>query len=55
MVCRKLRKFKTVSQIVEDLEEDEIKIKAICDAAEKFAPDFDEEKVIISVMGEVRI
>ncbi|MBP3241044.1 MAG: PD-(D/E)XK nuclease family transposase [Oribacterium sp.] len=51
-ICRKLRKEKTVSQIAEDLEEDETKVKTIYDAAAKFAPDFDEEKVIRSVLKE---
>ncbi len=49
MVCRKLRKGKSVEQIADELEEDEARIKAICDAAEAFAPDYDEEKVITAV------
>jgi hypothetical protein len=49
MVCRKLRKGKSVELIADELEEDEARIKAICDAAEAFAPDYDEEKVITAV------
>ena len=45
-ICRKLRKGKTVEQIADELEEDEARVKAICDAAEEFAPDYDEEKVM---------
>ena len=48
-ICRKLRKGKSVVQIADELEEDEARIKAICDAAEAFAPGYDEEKVITTV------
>lgn len=48
-VCRKLRKGKGVDQIADELEEEEIRIKAICDMAEEFAPDYDEKKVILSI------
>ena len=48
-VCRKLRKGKDVEQIADELEEDEIRIKAICDTAETFFPYFDEEKVISAI------
>ena len=54
MVCRKLRKGKDVKQIADELEEDEIRIKIICDAAEKYGPDYDENKVIDSVRQRVR-
>ena len=45
-VCRKLRKGQDYVEIAEDLVEDEAHIKAICDAAEKYAPDYNEELVI---------
>ena len=45
-VCRKLRKGKEIWQIADELEEDEARIKAICDSIESFAPDYDEEQVI---------
>ena len=48
-ICCKLRKGKSISQIADELEEDEVRIKAICDAAEKYAPDYDENKVIPAV------
>ena len=48
-VCRKLRKGKGVYQIADELEENEIRIKAICGAAEKYAPDYDENTVISSI------
>ncbi len=49
MVCRKLRKGKDVEQIADELEEDEIHIKVICDAAKMFAPNYDEDKVIAAI------
>ena len=52
-ICRKLRKGKDVEQIADELEEDEIRIKIICDAAEKYGPDYDENKVIESVRQRV--
>ena len=45
-VCLKLRKGKEIWQIADELEEDETRIKAICDAIESFAPDYDEERVV---------
>ena len=49
-ICRKLRKGKNTVQIAEDLEEDAARVQAICDVAEEYAPDYDEEKVIDAVM-----
>ena len=48
-VCRKRRKGKGVAQIADELEKNEIRIKAICDAAEEFAPDYDENIVISAI------
>lgn len=48
-VCRKLQKGKSIEQIADELEEDEIRIKVICDAAAKYAPDYDEERVLAEV------
>lgn len=48
-ICRKLLKGKSVKEIADDLEEDEVRIKAICDEAQKFAPDYNEEKVIRAI------
>ena len=46
MICRKLRKGKTVSQIAEDLDENENDISKVYIIAQKYAPDYDEEKII---------
>ena len=48
-VCRKRRKGKGVYQIADELDEDEICIKVICDVAEEFDPDYDENKVISAI------
>ena len=50
-ICRKLRKGKTLAQIVDELDEDESKIKPIFDSAAAFAPDYDEEQVIKAILG----
>ena len=52
-ICRKLRKGKTPAQIAEELEEDEIRVKVICDMAEEYAPLYDEEKVTEAVLAQV--
>ncbi len=46
LVCRKLAKGKTPEAIADDLEEDLVKIQRICDAAAKYAPDFNIEKIL---------
>ena len=55
MVCKKLRKGKDIAQIVDELEEDEVRIAVICEAATKFAPEYDEKKVSeeLGVMGAI--
>ena len=49
LICCKLRKGKSIPQIADELEEEETRIKEICDAAKAFAPDYDENKVIQAV------
>ena len=53
MICRKLRKGKTIPQIAEELEEDEARVSAICNEAAEFSPDYDEDKVIKAVLESV--
>ncbi len=52
-ICRKLRKMMDIPQIAREVEEDEIRVKLICDIAERFAPDYDEEKVFEAVRKEL--
>ncbi len=42
---KKLRKGKTIEQIADELEEDVATIAPICEAAEEFYPEYDEEKI----------
>ena len=49
-ICKKLRKGKSIEQIAEDLEDDVAKIRNICEAAEAFAPEYDEEQVFNKVI-----
>lgn len=41
LVCKKLKKGYSVSQIAEALEEEQSLIKRICEVAQKYAPDYD--------------
>lgn len=45
MVCKKLRKNKTSELIAEELEEEESVIKAICEKAQRYAPEYDIDKI----------
>ena len=44
-IIKKLKKGKPIDRIAEDLEENPEVIEKICAAAEKFAPDYDLEKI----------
>ena len=46
LVCKKIVKGLSVSEIADVLEEDEDTIQRISDAAEEFAPDFDVDKIM---------
>lgn len=48
-ICRKLQKGKTAAVIADELEEDEPRIKAICDSLVRFAPEYDEDAVVKGV------
>lgn len=45
MVCKKMKKEKSLAVIVEELEEEETEIKRIYEAALKLAPDYDIDKI----------
>ena len=45
LVCKKLRKGKSVEEITDELEEENSEISDMCEIAKKFAPDYDEEIV----------
>ena len=50
-VLKKLRKSYTVAQIAETLEETEEKIGEIVEIAQKYAPEYDERKILDEVMS----
>ena len=52
LVLKKLKKSCTVTQIAEDLEETEEKIGRIVEVARKYAPEYDERKILDEVMGK---
>jgi predicted transposase YdaD len=50
LVCKKLQKKYSVSDIAEILEESEAKIENICEIAEKYAPDYEIGKIAEEVL-----
>ena len=51
-VCKKLRKGKAAGEIAEDLEEDLEKVSQICEAARKFAPEYDCDEIYKELWGD---
>ena len=46
LICRKLAKSKSAGMIAEELEEDDVEyIQHICEVAEKYAPDYDADRI----------
>ena len=52
IVCRKLRKGKTVDVISNELDEDVMLVNNICNIASSFAPNYDEEKILDKYLDE---
>ena len=50
LVCKKLKKGMPVSQIAEDLEEEETRIQAIVSIAMEYAPDYDVEEITRKIL-----
>ena len=46
LICKKLKKHKTVEEIAEDLEESIDEVSKICKIAEKYAPQYDEQAIL---------
>ena len=46
LICKKLRKKKSLQQIAQELEEDEETVKKVCDVIASLAPDYPEEKAV---------
>ena len=45
-ICKKLKKGMSVAQIADAVEEDEARVQAIVDVAQKYAPDYDVDKIV---------
>lgn len=45
-ICKKLKKGMSVTQIAEAVEEDEARVQEIVDVSQKYAPDYDVEKIV---------
>ena len=52
LVCRKLHKGKNAEVIAEELEADIAEIRQICEIAEAFAPEYDEEQIFYKVLAK---
>ena len=46
LVCKKLKKSKSIAEIAADLEEDEPRIQAIVNIAEKYAPNYNADEIL---------
>ena len=46
LICKKLKKGMSVAQIADAVEEDEARVQTITDVAQKYAPDYDVEKIV---------
>ncbi len=51
MICKKIKKGKSPKTIAEELEEDLEIVESICKEAEKYAPDYDIQKIYDSLYG----
>lgn len=49
-ICKKMRKAQNAVQIADALEEDVSYIESICEVAQKYAPEYDEEKVCREIL-----
>ena len=45
LICKKLRRHMDIPQIAREIEEDEAYVRPICEVAERFAPEYDEQKI----------
>ena len=46
LICKKLKKGMSVAQIADAVEEDEARVQLIVDLAQKYAPDYDIDKIV---------
>ena len=55
LVCKKLCRGKDVEQIADEVEEDITRVEMICNIAERFAPEYDTDKVFAAVEKELLV
>lgn len=55
LVCRKLKKGKPIEQIAEELEESTEELQPIINTAERFAPDYDVDRIMEEIARSSRI
>jgi hypothetical protein len=54
LICRKLRKGKTIPQIADEVEQKEEHVQRICEAISRFAPEYDEAIVFEAFLKTLR-
>ena len=52
LICKKLRRGKSVEEIADEMEENLESIKTVCIIASKYAPDYDIEEILKEVLHE---
>lgn len=52
LICKKLKKEKSVEEIADDLEEEVSAIEPLCQMAEQFAPEYDWKEVMEKVISQ---
>ena len=52
-ICKKLKKGMSVAQIADAVEEDEARVQLIVDLAQKYAPDYDVDKIVQELLQTV--
>ena len=55
LICKKLRRGRTVEQIADEVEEDISRVQAICDVAEVYAPNYNLDDVLQALRADVMI
>ena len=55
LICKKLRKGKSVRQIADEVEEDEIRVQVICNEIAHLAPAYNEEKAFEVIMEKMSL
>lgn len=49
LICKKLSRGKSITEIAEELETEESEITRICEVAEKYAPEYDQDAIFSEI------